>query len=388
MTTTRWSDDAFLDSLRQQTDELANQCVRKLAAENGLEGSRVLFQHTSSNDTALPPDAPAPLQTFFAETAALPPGVDLARIDRGERAWMKHAFPAALVLLAKSLPEGYAAPSFGEILHLTHDLERHPYRRLLGVLQMVVNVSTAHGFEPTGKAVVSAQKMRLLHAAIRVHIVPKYLPARDQNKYGPAINFEDMLATVMGFSFLVVDGLRILGTPLPAGEAEDLYYVWRVFAQLVGIHPRDRPDSAEYVPGSLAEAAEFYAAYARRHYVSAEQNPKGVVLALDNLRMLQDLMPRIWRRLGLGVVPRIYMQDLIGPEGCARVGIPPVFGHALLKRLLLGLVRLSHRVIDEVPERLDDSVSHLFFQGMINRGWDGEVTWVIPDTMADVRRLA
>jgi hypothetical protein len=27
---------------------------------------------------------------------------------------------------------------FGKILHLSADLERHPYRRLLGVLQMVV----------------------------------------------------------------------------------------------------------------------------------------------------------------------------------------------------------------------------------------------------------
>jgi hypothetical protein len=63
-----------------------------------------------------------------------------------------------------------------------------------------------------------------------------------------------------------------------------------------------------------------------------------VQLAWDNLRMLQDLIPRAWRLVGLGVVPRIYMQDLIGAEGCARVKIPPVLGHRLLKAALLGLV--------------------------------------------------
>ena len=73
---------------------------------------------------------------------------------------------------------------------------------------------------------------------------------------------------------------------------------------------------------SVAEAAEFYLAFKRRHYVGPEQNPKGVQLAWDNLRMLQDLIPRAWRLVGLGVVPRIYMQDLIGLEGCARVQIP------------------------------------------------------------------
>lgn len=389
MVATRWSDDAFLDGLRRQVDTQADDCVTRLFAAGGATGSRELFAHLTSNEDRLPETAPAALREFFAATRALPAGTDLARLDRGERVWMKQAFPAALVLLAKSLPEGYSAPSFGEILHVSRDLERHPYRRLLGVLQMVVNISSPGGFaEGGGKAVATAQKMRLLHAAIRVHIVPKYLPGFDAVKYGPPINMEDMLATVMGFSYLVLDGLRRLGAALAPSEEEDLLYVWRIFAQLAGIHPAGRPDSAELLPQSVAEAAEFYAAFKRRHYVDAAANPKGVVLAHDNLRMLEGLMPRWWRLVGLGVVPRIYMQELIGPEGCARVGIAPVLGHRLLKGVLLRLVRLSHRVIDVLPTRLDDSVGQHLFQGMINRTWDGQVTFLIPETLADVRRLA
>lgn len=385
---TRWSDEAFLDGLRRQVDAQADACVVDLFAEGGAARSRELFAHLTSNEDRLPETAPAALREFFATTHALPSGVDLARVDSGERAWMKHAFPAALVLLAKSLPEGYSAPSFGEILHVSRDLERHPYRRLLGVLQMVVNVSSPGGFAEGGKAITTAQKMRLLHAAIRVHVLPKVLPGFDEKNLGPPINKEDMLATVMGFSYLVIDGLRMLGAGLAPAEEEDLLYVWRVFAQLVGIHPEGSPESALYVPGSIAEAAEFYAAYKRRHYVDAAVNPKGVVLAHDNLRMMEDLMPRWWRLVGLGVVPRIYMQDLIGAEGCARVGIAPVFGHGVLKAVLLRLVRLSHRVIDVVPTRLDDTVSQHLFQGLINRTWDGHVTFLIPDTVADLRKLA
>jgi hypothetical protein len=63
-------------------------------------------------------------------------------------------------------------------------------------------------------------------------------------------------------------------------------------------------------------------------------------------------------------------------------------GHGLLKKAALAVVRLSHRAVDTVPESVDDTVSRLFFQGMINRSWDGEVTFLIPDTLADVRRLA
>ncbi len=385
---TRFSDDTFLDEIRQKVDTKADACVSRLFAEGGAAGSAALFRQLTSNEDRLPDDAPEALREFFASTRALPPGVDLARIRRGEQVWMKNAFPAALVLLAKSLPEGYAARSFGEILSVSADLERHPYRRLLGVLQMVVNVSTPGGFAETGKAITTAQKMRLLHAAIRSHVLKRLQPPFDAARYGPPINLEDMLATVMGFSYLVIDGLRILGAALRPDQEEDLYYLWRSFAQLVGIHPEGRPESGEYVPASVAEAAEFYAAFKRRHYVGPAENPKGVVLARDNLRMLQDLIPRAWRIVGLGVVPRIYMQDLIGAEGCARVGIAPVVGHGLLKKVLLALVRLSHRVIDDVPARMDETLSRLLFQGMINRSWHGEVTFLIPDTLADVRRLA
>jgi len=92
--------------------------------------------------------------------------------------------------------------------------------------------------------------------------------------------------------------------------------------------------------------------------------------------------------LGLGLAPRIYMQDRIGAEGCTRVGIQPVTGHRLHKASVLRLFRLSHRVIDDLPERLDESVSRLVFQGLINRTWDGQVTFLIPDSLQDVRKLA
>ena len=385
---TRWSDDGFLDEIRRHVDAQADACVTRLFAEGGASGSALLFRHVTSNDAELPPGSPEALVSFFASTRALPPDIDTTRTSRGEQVWLRNAFPAALVLLAKSLPEGYAAKSFGEVLSVSADLERHPYRRLLGVLQMVVNVATPGGFTAKGKTITTAQKMRLLHAAIRSHVLTRLEPPFDAARLGPPINLEDMLATVMGFSYLVIEGLRILGAGLRPEEEEDLYYLWRSFARIVGIHPEGRPDSDLWVPGNVAEAAEFYAAFERRHYVPASDNPKGVVLARDNLQMLVDLVPRGWRLLGLGIAPRIYMQDLIGPEGCARVGIAPVFGHALLKALLLAAVRLSHRAIDAVPTRVDDTFGRLLFQGMINRAWDGQVTFLIPDSLADVRKLA
>jgi hypothetical protein len=386
---TRWSDDAFLDSLRSLTDEVANECVRRLVAEGGLAHAHELFRALASNDSPVPDAAPAALREFLGTAPGLPPATDLDRLRRGSEVWMSESLPAALVLLTKALPEGYAAPSFGVILNMSGDLERHPYRRLLGVLQMVVNVCERDAFSPRGRAVVTAHKMRLLHAAMRVHIVPKCLPRYDAARLGPPINMEDMLATLMGFSWVVLAGLRELGTPLRREQEEDLYYVWRTFARMVGIHPPGQPESDELVPASVPEAEEFYAAFCRRHYVGPEANPDGVALARANLEMLQGLLPARWRAVGLGIVPRIYMQDLIGREGCARVGIEPVAGHALLRAVLLGLVRVNQRLIGGVPERVDATFGRLLFGRMIGDTWKvREVTWTIPDTIEDVRRLA
>jgi ER-bound oxygenase mpaB/B'/Rubber oxygenase, catalytic domain len=135
----------------------------------------------------------------------------------------------------------------------------------------------------------------------------------------------------MGFSYLLIDGLRRLDLELAPQQAEDLYYVWRRFALLMGIHPDGRPDDDSYIPETLAEAAEFYQSYVRRNNTPADRNRYGVVLARDNLKMMEGLLPRPLRLLGFGYAPRICMTELLTPEELARVGLRPMVGHRLIK---------------------------------------------------------
>jgi hypothetical protein len=386
MQATQWSDDGFLDGLRRQGDPLADGAVARLIRERDISEVNRLFQIMRSDDQPLPPDLPAPLQDFIDRTNALPAGVDLARVARGEAVFMRHAFPGALVLLAKSLPEGYQAPCLTEILMISRDLVRSPYDRLLGVLQMLVRVCSIHGFQPAGAVVLTAQKMRLLHAGIRT-LVPRHRP-RYEEKYGVPVNHEDMLATLIAFSYLVVDGLQRLEVGLKDDEAEDYYYLWQVFARMVGIHPVDEPDSIAYIPQNLTQAAEFYASYARRHYVEAAENPSGVTLADDNLKMLQSMIPKPLSALGLHAMPQIYMWDLMGAEACGRLGILPVSGHSVLKGLLLTAVHMEQRIADHLPAKPVEAFSQMVFQGLIDQQYGGQVEFLIPDDLATLHRLA
>jgi hypothetical protein len=383
MTTDRWN-PSFLDTLRSEGDPDADEALRRIMGDNEAASIRTLFAVMDSNDE-VPPSAHFPvLSEFFKASETLPPDVDLARLHRGEDVFIDHTYAGALALLAKSLPEGYQAPNLSIILNISGDLRTHTYRRLLATLQTVVNVSTCRGFTAGGRAVITAQKLRLLHAGIR-HLVPRARPEY-RGAYGVPVNQEDMLATIMGFSLLVIEGWRVLGAGLTRRQEEDFLYLWIVFARMMGIHPAGEPHSAAYVPAGLDEATTFYRLYEQRHYVDGSRNPDGVALAGANLAMLRRLIPRPLRWLGFGALPGICMGDMMGEEACRRLGIPPVAGHHILKFLLLNLHRLFH------PRAGNHTSDHerfgmILFRYLIDRSYGGEVTFTVPTDVSQLKTM-
>ena len=388
----RWSDDSFLNRLRGEGDPEADGCFQQITASGQSFGG--LFEFLNSNSAVVPDFAPAPIRAYFAACQRVPTPdglpVDMQRLQHGESAFLSHACCSALVLLANSLPAGYAAPNLAQVLVLSGNLKNHPYRRLLGVLQMVVNVTSRNGFEPEGKAVVTAAKLRLLHAGVR-HIARQRLPHYDR-QYGIPVNHEDMLATIMGFSLLVIRGLQQLEVPLREKEAEDYYYLWQMFALAMGIHPPGQPNSTEYLPATLAEAEEFYTAYSRRHYREAVQNPEGVELTRACLLMLEHMVARTpFRRLGITRVPRVYMQRLLGAAGLVQRGVKPVRGHPILTIVLLTPLRiwtwLGSRADRDGGRHFHERIGQIFFQGLIDRTLEGEVTFLVPEGLNDLHAL-
>ena len=383
MSTDRWS-DAFLDTLRSKGDTPADEALGLIVSDNELANITTLFREMDSNDDFPPSHHFPQLSDFFRKTGDLPPGTDLLRIRRGEDIFREHIFESAIVLLMRSLPEGYAAPNLAIILNISGQLETHTFKRLLATLQMVVNVMTARGFQPGGKAVITAQKLRLLHAGIR-HLADRYRPAF-REKYGVPVNLEDMLVTIMGFSYILLMGFRTLNVGLTPAEEEDCFYLWKVYALLMGIHPDGHPESDEYLPRSVDDAALFYEAYKRRHYVPAEVNPDGVALAAADLRMLRRKVPIVLRLFGFGAAPHIYMRELMGEEACSRIGIGPVRGHHLLKWLLAHVHAMLHPLEQADPGGLG-RMGEIMFQDMIAKAYNGEVTFTVPTTLKALREI-
>lgn len=381
----RWSDDVWLDSLRRDGDGLADSAIRRLHEENSIEVANRSFARLGHDHQLLPEESPEPFREFMAATCEVPPGFDPVRLERGAAVFRAHIFPATVILLASSLPRGYSAPCLSRVLTVSNNLGNHPYKRLMGVVQLIVNVSShLHRHHQDGKILLTAQKLRLLHAGIR-YLIPKYRPQYEA-RFGVPVNHEDMLATIMGFSFLVIEGLDRLGVGLSQAEAEDFYYVWRIFSQMMGIHPPGEPTSTAYIPADVAAAKLFYRAYERRHYVAAPENPDGVELAHGNLQMMEDMIPAPLRRLGLEKAPRVAMHELLGDEGLHRVGIELPQDHAIGSEPHNHLVGLIRKTTKGLGGLVASHLGLVMFQRMIDASRGGEVRFVIPPDVDTIRR--
>jgi hypothetical protein len=110
-------------------------------------------------------------------------------------------------------------------------------RRLMETAQFVVNAFSPYGLNPKGKGVVSAQKVRLILAAIRYYI-RKYGFAP---KYGEPINQQDMAGTLQSFSTLILEGLETMKIDLTEKEKDGYYRTWRVVGHLMEVDEQLNP---------------------------------------------------------------------------------------------------------------------------------------------------
>lgn len=365
-------------------------------------------------------------------------------ILQGQRAFMTRLLPSTIVLLCKSLPEAYAAPRPSSVLNLSRQLASLPYHRLLGTLQLLVTVSTPHSFEgPWFPALVAAEEMQLLHAGVRKNVAPRmeaeergpvdrtlqrwegpndfvlwggYTAFREgwphSDDKSPArvnlgqevVSQADMLATIIAFSLLVVDGLHALEVPFDEGDDEAFWHLWRVFAVFKGIHPPDDATSDAWVPRTLKEARAFWAAYQDEYYAqpltwstagwqetARTDNPAGCALASSHLvmlaRFLHAALPLpVTERWCLKVV-RWFVERLCGETGAARLGIPRARLWPWERWLVEHIPRAITRALEWVDVGIQVAAGRWALTRLIGRVYGSRVIFPIPQNVDDLKKF-
>ncbi len=185
-------------------------------------------------------ESPPALRELLASVAEFPRWVDWARVDRGCALFLRAGFAGGLVLGLRSLPYGYAAPAGNKPLVFSGRLAERAPRRLAETARFVAAVSEPGGLYRRDAGYTITLKVRLMHAQVRRLL--QHSGRWDSARWSAPINQHDMLATILLFSQVFLDGLRLLGLGVERDEADDFIHLWRVIGWLIGVDEALLPD--------------------------------------------------------------------------------------------------------------------------------------------------
>ena len=309
----RWSDQ-LLDQMREKGDPLADKTVHILFSDGEIEHVNRLLVNLIENDQLPPEDLPPVVREYFEKSALLPSWADPKLIERGEHFFMGYGMMALPLLACSSLPEAYSIGDGVQVLALTQRLERHVYRRITETTQMVIDVMSPGGLEPNGRGILTAQKVRLMHAAIRHLILHERsngaaeTPSGNfagtlvnftwKEEWGLPINQEYMAGTLMTFSYVILKGIRDFAVELQPEDEEAYFHCWNVVGHILGV-------KEELLVWTMDEAKGLYDRIAQR---GRRQTPEGIELTKSLVRYMEKRI-RNTTSLG-GVLPLRYFPKI------------------------------------------------------------------------------
>jgi hypothetical protein len=347
--------DAELEAYRQECDPPADAVIAEIYRRGSVGAVNDLLTTMVRSDVAPPAALPPAARAYFAETAALPGWFDAAAVRTGEQVFLRYGLLSLASLLCASLPECYAMRNGVHVLAITQRLERHTERRIFETAQMVISVMAEGGLAVGGAGVRSAQKVRLMHAAMRYLLEvnpadgggspddPPTLATVMVSKlwdpaWGRPINQADMALTLQSFSTVVLRSWERLGVRLDPREREGYYHCWRVVGHLLGLDPALNPPT-------LAGGEAVYRAV-RAHQAGPTPGGRAMTRALaDTIARVVDLP------LVSDDAVTLLMRHLLGDDTAALVGVPEA---SAVGAYALAAITAAVRVVSFVGESVGD----------------------------------
>jgi hypothetical protein len=291
--------EAYLDEMRTAGDPLADDLVRGLLGADAVQPVNSLLATLLRSDDPVPPGLPDALRTYFESTAALPEWADPKRIAMAERLFVRAGWSVAAGLFCGSLPQTYAAAKGAKVLLYSGRLDSDVRRRVLETAQFIFDVTDKDGMSQRGRGVRTVQKVRLMHATIRLLTLQQ---ARWDMSDGLPINQEDLAGTLLAFSFLILDALDRFGVETTRDEREAWMHLWNVVGLMLGINPA-------LLPRDEADGAALTDLLRRRQWAPS---PHGELLARALVSCMADYLPGP----GLDRLPTTLIRHLAG-DACA-----------------------------------------------------------------------
>jgi len=315
----RWTDE-FLDSMRQVTDPEADRLVAELFTGGGVEALLKLKSFLDAWDAPATPDLPAPVREFFERPVEYPPWVDFDRIRLAEDLFVSYGPVTTVTLLLNAVPHFFTNPAGARSFYLAKIFSPDSVRnRMHEVPQFVINITQHGGLAQTvtpegavekGPGVITAQKLRVAHARIRLLL--KLHQQRKEDEWdlgglGEPINQEDLAEALMYFCLWTIEGLKKVGIDQTPEEEEATLMSWKTVGFLLGLRE-------ELQPKGVAEAFVLRDTIARRQ---TRVTPEARALISEMLGIVRGMLP-FWHRQW----PAGLMRYQLGDELADSLGVP------------------------------------------------------------------
>lgn len=349
--------DLLVPSL-EESDPLADRVLQELEHYPSSERHRLIA-------AALEPAGGGPqrLQELVRVASRPPAWVNWTRINRAGSIFFRAGLLGSMTLGMRCLVYGYAAPVGNKPLAFSGALEKKAERRLAETARFVTAVARAEGTRPGGDGFRAAIHVRLMHAQVRRLSLQD--PRWNHQAWGIPINQHDMLATVLLFSAVFVDGIRVLGVHVSEEEAEDYQHLWKWVGWVMGVRE-------ELLPSTAQEAIRR-ALFFRRTQGEPDDDSRALVDALmeEPLRRARTALERrraeaqvaTARGLCRALLDKETADALCLPEGGSERFVPKV--RRALK--ILEYVRRRVTPLDHLVEKLGGS----YWQWSVERGLRG-----------------
>ncbi|MFL5320779.1 MAG: prenyltransferase/squalene oxidase repeat-containing protein, partial [Myxococcaceae bacterium] len=358
----------LLTELRQHTDPPADEVVLDIFRRGKVDAVNALLSNLFRSDDPVPAGLPPEAERYFEATSKLPGWADAAKLQIAQRLFTRNGWEVAMALFCSSLPQAYAAGRGAEVLTQTQELTRHTRQRIFETAQFVFDAMDEGAFDENGRGIRSAQKVRLLHAAIRHLINSRPTPAWDRDKLGPPINQEDLGGTLMTFSVVTLEGLHSLGIPVTDTEAEAWIHAWNVAGHFLGIRP-------ELLPDNLAQAEELMSAIRERQW---GRSAAGKRLIRPLIQMMQEYFPGT----ALDGLPIALVRHLAGDECGDLLGLPPADWTKLLVDAAPALGAIIPEEQTFAPLPLYRRANHVLMEAIVRVSREGkDVRFRIPRSL-------
>jgi len=372
--------DSLLDELRAVGDPYADGVIAQYFDESEAKSPRDLMRGLVHHELLAHEDRSPAIDAYLREAPRLPDWADLAQIRRSQDFFVEWGLLIGMLHYCASLPSAYAVARGVKVLHLTARLATDTSRRIHETGQMIIDSMGPGGLDVGGPGYRDIRRVRLMHAAVRQLILedPTVVRTCDPVAVGPCwcadwgvpINQEDMLATLMTFTEVVIDGLRKAGARLSDDEVASYFHAWSVAAHLLGVGP-------DLLPITPASAAELWPAIRRRQFGAS---PEGEEMTAALIRLLQSSVPP-W----LHGLPRAQIRYFVGDEvadmlAVGRGGaISAAFGPLRRTMSLVALTEQHSSLLRALSRRLGRAV----LAGFVDSGRSGSrVPFSIPTELA------